>query len=180
MEGVSARLSQLETKSRQIDNSVYELKLSVGNNHGVTDGKLRQLENILREVQDGVQVIRDKQEIMDAQLQLMKSQAPKFEQQAEAHNTTHTDSSHPTASAPLHSHQQFSPVALTQPSSTLAPPNFPPPFPQQNLPYQVQLQNLFPQNPIPSHPQPEAYYPPAGQAPENLSQQYQQPAAQQH
>ncbi|KAF3630512.1 putative zinc finger CCCH domain-containing protein 41-like [Capsicum annuum] len=160
MEGVSAHLSQLETKSRQIDNSVDKLKLSVGNNHGVTDGKLRQLENILRE--------------------LMKSQAPKFEQQTEAHNTTHTDSSHPIASAPLHSHQQFPPVALIQPSSTLSPPNFPPPLPQQNLPYQVQLQNQFPQNPIPSHPQPEAYYPPAGQAPENLSQQYQLPAAQQH
>lgn len=176
MEGVSARLSQLETRSRQIDNSVDELKLSVGNNHGVTDGKLRQLENILREVQDGVQVIRDKQEIMDAQLQLMKSQAPKIEQQAETHSTTHTDSSQPTASAPLHSHQQFPPVALTQPPSALAPP----PLPQQNLPYQVQLQNQFPQNPIPSHPQPEAYYPPAGQAPENLSQQYQPPTAQQH
>ncbi|PHT57118.1 hypothetical protein CQW23_05604 [Capsicum baccatum] len=140
IEGVSAHLSQLETKSGQIDNSVDELKLSVGNNHGVTDGKLRQLENILREVQDGVQVIRDKQEIMDDQLQLMKSQTPKFEQQTEAHNTTHTDSSHPIASAPLHSHQQFPPVALTQPSSTLAPPNFPPPLPQQNLPYQPAAQ----------------------------------------
>uniref|UniRef100_M1AY30 DNA binding protein n=1 Tax=Solanum tuberosum TaxID=4113 RepID=M1AY30_SOLTU len=50
VEGVSARLSQLETRNRQIDNSVDELKLSVGNSHGVTDGKLRQLENILREV----------------------------------------------------------------------------------------------------------------------------------
>lgn len=50
VEGVSARLSQLETRNRQIDNSIDELKLSVGNNHGVTDGKLRQLENILREV----------------------------------------------------------------------------------------------------------------------------------
>ncbi|CAN4079208.1 unnamed protein product [Withania somnifera] len=180
MEGVSARLSQLETRSRQIDNSVDELKLSVGNNHGITDGKLRQMENILREVQDGVQVIKDKQEIMDAQLQLMKSQAPKIEQQAETHSTSHTDSSLPTASAPLHSHQQFPPVPLTQPPSTQAPPNFPQPPPQQNLTYQVQLQNQFSQNPTPSHPQPEAYYPPAGQAPENLSQQYQPAAAQQH
>lgn len=175
MEGVSARLSQLETRNRQIDNSVDELKLSIGNNHGVSDGKLRQLENILREVQDGVQVIRDKQEIMDAQLQLMKSQA-KIEQQSETHSTTHMDSSQPTVSAPLHSHQQFPPVALTQPPSTLAPP----PPPQQNLPYQVQLQNQFPQNPIPSHPQPEAYYPSAGQAPENISHQYQPTVAQQH
>ncbi|KAK4367436.1 hypothetical protein RND71_011228 [Anisodus tanguticus] len=179
MEGVSARLSQLETRSRQIDNSVDELRLSVGNNHGVTDGKLRQLENILTQVQDGVQVIKDKQEIMDAQLQLMKSQAPKVEQQAETHNTTHVDSAQPTASAPIQSHQQFPPVVLTQPPSTVPPPNAPPP-PQQNPPYQVQLQNQYPQNPIPSHPQSEAYFPPAGQAPENLSQQYQPPAPQQH
>ncbi|XP_059294182.1 uncharacterized protein LOC132047231 isoform X1 [Lycium ferocissimum] len=180
MEGVSARLSQLETRSRQIDNSVDELRLSVGNNHGVTDGKLRQLENILTQVQDGVQVIKDKQDIMDAQLKLMKSQAPKVEQQAETHNITHVDSAQPTASAPLQSHQNFTPVALTQPPSTVPPPNAPPPPPQQNLPYQVQPQNQYPQNPIPSHPQSEAYYPPAGQAPENISQLYQQPAPQQH
>lgn len=51
LDGVSARISQLETRTRQIENSVDDLKLSVGNNFGGTDGKLRQLENILREVQ---------------------------------------------------------------------------------------------------------------------------------
>jgi len=50
LEGVSARLSQLETRTHHLENSVDDLKVSVGNNHGSTDGKLRQLENILREV----------------------------------------------------------------------------------------------------------------------------------
>lgn len=50
IESVSVRLSQLETRSRQIESFVEELKLSVDNNHGNTDGKLRLVENILREV----------------------------------------------------------------------------------------------------------------------------------
>jgi hypothetical protein len=50
LEGVSARLTQLESRTRSLENSVDDLKVSVGNNHGSTDGKMRQLENILREV----------------------------------------------------------------------------------------------------------------------------------
>lgn len=50
MEGVSARLTQLESRTHRLENSVDDLKVSVGNNHGSTDGKLRQLENILQEV----------------------------------------------------------------------------------------------------------------------------------
>lgn len=50
LEGVSARLTQLETRTHHLENSVDDLKVSVGNNHGSTDGKLRQLANILGEV----------------------------------------------------------------------------------------------------------------------------------
>lgn len=50
LEGVSARISQLESRSRNLENSVDDLRTSVGNNHGNTDGKLRQIENIIREV----------------------------------------------------------------------------------------------------------------------------------
>lgn len=50
LEGVSARLTQLESRTRNLENSVDDLKVSVGNNHGSTDGKMRQLDNILREV----------------------------------------------------------------------------------------------------------------------------------
>ncbi|KAG5039240.1 hypothetical protein JHK82_011400 [Glycine max] len=48
--GASARLTQLETRTHHLENSVENLKVSVGNNHGSTDGKLRQLANILGEV----------------------------------------------------------------------------------------------------------------------------------
>lgn len=50
VEGVSARLSQLETRTRQLENSVEDLKVSFEYNQGKTDGKLRELENLLREV----------------------------------------------------------------------------------------------------------------------------------
>ena len=50
LEGVSARLTQLETRTRNLENSVDDLKVSVENNHGSTDGKMKQMENIMREV----------------------------------------------------------------------------------------------------------------------------------
>lgn len=50
LEGVSARLTQLESRTRNLENSVDGLKVSVENNHGSTDGRMRQLDNILREV----------------------------------------------------------------------------------------------------------------------------------
>lgn len=50
MDGLSARLSQLETRTRNLENSMDDLKLSLGNNHENTDGKIRHVNNILREV----------------------------------------------------------------------------------------------------------------------------------
>lgn len=50
MEGVSARLTQLETRTHHLENLLDDLKVSVDNSHGTTDGKMRQFENILVEV----------------------------------------------------------------------------------------------------------------------------------
>lgn len=50
LEGVSARLSQLEIRTHHMESSMDDLKLVIGNYTGATDGKLRQFENILREV----------------------------------------------------------------------------------------------------------------------------------
>ena len=50
LEGVLARLTQLETRTHHLESSIDALKVSVGNNHGITDEKLRLLENILSEV----------------------------------------------------------------------------------------------------------------------------------
>ncbi|KAK9271959.1 hypothetical protein L1049_002326 [Liquidambar formosana] len=183
LEGVSARLSQLESRTRHLENSVDDLKVSVGNNSGSTDGKMRQLENILIEVQTGVQVLRDKQEMVEAQLQLAKLQVPKVDLQSETQNSGHIDSVQQAASAPQQSHQQFPPappIALQPSLLPLAPPNAPPPPPpQQNLPPQVQLPNQFPQNQIPSIAQREPYFQPPIQTQEAPNQQYQLPPTQQ-
>nr|XP_009595505.1 uncharacterized protein LOC104091790 isoform X2 [Nicotiana tomentosiformis] len=58
IESVSARLSQIETRSHQIEASLDDLKLSVDTNHGSTDGKLRLVENIFREVWENIGTIQ--------------------------------------------------------------------------------------------------------------------------
>lgn len=50
LEGICGRLTKLEHKTHHLESSVRELKISVGNSHGETDGRMRSLENILREV----------------------------------------------------------------------------------------------------------------------------------
>ncbi|GFY87219.1 basic salivary proline-rich-like protein [Actinidia rufa] len=174
LEGLSARISQLESRARHLENSMDDLKVSVGNNHGSTDGKLRQLENVLREVQAGVQVIRDKQEILDGQLHLAKLQISKVERQPETQNSVQSDSLHHTASAPQQSHMQLPPPTIIQPPPTLSLPNAPPPAPQQILLSTPQLPNQFPTSQAPSVPQREPYFPaPPSQTQEPTNQQYQ-------
>ena len=50
LEGVSSRLSQMESRTHQLETSVDDLKVTIGNYNGSTDGKLRHVENMLREV----------------------------------------------------------------------------------------------------------------------------------
>ncbi|KAJ7974612.1 proline-rich protein 2 [Quillaja saponaria] len=178
LEGVSARLTQMESRTRHLENSVDDLKVSVGTNHGSTDGKMRQLENILREVQEGVHIIKDKQEIMEAQLKLAKLQVSKVDQQSETPNTMHMDPAQQAASAPQQFQQQLPPpVNLPQSLPAVLPPQPPSQHPpQQGVPPSVQ----FPQNQIPSVVfQREPYYLPHVQSQETPNQQYQLPPSQQ-
>ncbi|CAI9763189.1 unnamed protein product [Fraxinus pennsylvanica] len=176
LDGVTARLLQLETKTRNLESLMDDLKFSVGDNHRSTDGKLRQMENIVREVQTGVHVIMDKQEIVEAQLQMGKLLVSKVGQQVETDNTSCAVPMQTGILTSQNSHQQFSTVPSVQPPSILALPNAPPLLiPQQDGQPQVQLPNQFPQNQAPSIAQRESYFPPPGQTPENLSQQYQVP-----
>uniref|UniRef100_A0A6N2MJ82 DUF1421 domain-containing protein n=1 Tax=Salix viminalis TaxID=40686 RepID=A0A6N2MJ82_SALVM len=164
LEGVSARLTQLESRTRHLENSVDDLKLSVGNNHESTQGNMIHLHNILREVQTGVQVLKDKQEMLESQLQLTKLQVSKADQQKlETQFTGQMDALQQGASAPQ-SHQ------LPPPSF---PPSVPPPIPQQNLSPPALLSNQFPQNQIPPVPQKDPYYSPPGQPQEPPKPQYQ-------
>lgn len=171
LEGVSARLSQLESRTHHIENSIDDLKVSVGNNHGSTDGKMRQLENILRDVQSGVQVLKDKQEMVEAQLQLYKLQVHKPDHQTEPQNTEMVQQSAASGSQqPYH----------TPPPVPTQMPSLPPPLPPQSLPPPPpQLPTQFPHNPISSAPQREPYFPQPGQTQETTPQQYQIPPTQQ-
>ncbi|KAH9316113.1 hypothetical protein KI387_024740, partial [Taxus chinensis] len=49
LEGISGRLTQLESKAQHLEGSVEELKMSVSKSHGEADGRMRMLENLLRE-----------------------------------------------------------------------------------------------------------------------------------
>uniref|UniRef100_A0A6N2MHV8 DUF1421 domain-containing protein n=1 Tax=Salix viminalis TaxID=40686 RepID=A0A6N2MHV8_SALVM len=88
VEFLSTRVSQLESKTHQIEDVVDDIKESLELNQGITDGKLREIKNILVEVQGGVQDLSDKQEIAEAQLQLAKLQMSKNNQQVEKQNVT--------------------------------------------------------------------------------------------
>ncbi|KAF6157437.1 hypothetical protein GIB67_004375 [Kingdonia uniflora] len=167
LEGVSARLVQMESRTRNLESLVGDLKVSVENSHGSTNGKLRQLENILREVHTGVQVLRDKQEIVEAHLHLAKLQSSQDDQQPERqNNTVHSDSAQQVAFALQQSHQSLQP----HPVSILSPPNAPPPTPPQQNPQPAQFPAQIPQNQIPI---PQPYFQPPGQLPEVPHQQYQ-------
>ncbi|KAM2682804.1 hypothetical protein EV1_044505 [Malus domestica] len=182
LEGVSARLTQLESRTRNLENSVDDLKISVGNNHGNTDGTMRQLEGILRDVQTGVKDMKDKQEIVEAQLNLARIQMsnPKIDPQPEPQNAGHVDSGQTPASAPQHSHQQIHPPVNLPPSiPAVSHPNAPSQPMPQSVPHTVQHPNQFSQNQIPTVPQRDPYFPAPGQTQEAPNQQYQLPPGQQ-
>ncbi|KAM3197258.1 hypothetical protein ACQJBY_072747 [Aegilops geniculata] len=172
LEGVSSKLSQLEGRTHHLESSVDEFKLTIGNYNGSTDGKLRQLENMLREVQAGVQIMRDKQEIVETQLHLAKLQIPKTETQSSENNGVgQADSRHLSVALqqagvpPQHQPQTF--PALPAPN---APP--PPPTLQSQPPAQFIGHSSAPS--VPALPQ-EPYYTPSAQTTEAIHQQYQAP-----
>ena len=50
VEGISSRVSQLESRTRKVEHALDELRSSIGSVYGATDGKLRQLDHDLSEV----------------------------------------------------------------------------------------------------------------------------------
>lgn len=133
------------------------------------------------QVQTGVQVLKDKQDVVEAQLQLAKLQVSKVDQQSETQTSVITDPVQHAASAPQQSQQQL-PTPINPPQSIPAVPhpNAPPqPLPQQGLPPPVQAPNQFPQNQIASVPQREPYFQTPSQSHETPNQQYQLPLSQQ-
>ncbi|EEF37675.1 DNA binding protein, putative [Ricinus communis] len=173
LEGVSARLTQLEIRSRCLENSVDELKVSIGNNHGNTDGKIEQVEKVLLKLQAGFEVLKDKHEIFEAQLKLAGLQVFKADhQQSVIQNSGHMDTMQQAASAPPQSHRHLPPVTFPQSIPPVpVPPSAvpPPPIAQQSFP----LPNQFPQSQITPIPQKEPYYSSLGPIQETQNPQYQ-------
>ncbi|XP_010037529.2 vegetative cell wall protein gp1 [Eucalyptus grandis] len=115
VEGVSARLSQLETRTRRLENAVDDMKESLEYNHGKTDGKLRELENLLREVQSCTRDLRDKEDIAQAQLQILKLQIRKNEAREEKKgNSTRTNSGQQKAAPKTQQSAESLPVPVVR------------------------------------------------------------------
>nr|GMC70454.1 mediator of RNA polymerase II transcription subunit 15-like [Ipomoea batatas]GMC72800.1 mediator of RNA polymerase II transcription subunit 15-like [Ipomoea batatas] len=72
LEGISSRLSQLELYCYNLDKSIGEVQSDMIRDHGAADSKLNSLEKNLQEVHRSVQILRDKQELAEAQKELAK------------------------------------------------------------------------------------------------------------
>ncbi|GAB2229781.1 hypothetical protein Drorol1_Dr00014036 [Drosera rotundifolia] len=175
---LSNRVSQLENRMGQLENTLDDLKVIVGNGQGSTDGKLRHLENILREVQSGVQNLKGKQEVMDAQILLAKLEMSKEIQAPENRsNTQHVDLISRATSASQQLSPQF-PVALEPALPVLPPPNAPLPPPQLTVHAPVPMPAQFPQGQTPPLLQRDQYFPHPSQTNEKPHQQFQFPPSQ--
>ncbi|KAI4375340.1 hypothetical protein MLD38_013223 [Melastoma candidum] len=151
LEGVSARLTQLETRARNLENSVDDLKVSVGNNHESPDGKTRYLENILKEVQTGVQAIKDKQEILETQLQMAKVYVSPAAPPTDAVKPAEAwQLSPPLPSQPPPQSMPVPSIPNTPPTPSVPQPNLTPPLPQ--------VQSQFPTQQVPLAPQRDPYF----------------------
>ncbi|KAG9449794.1 hypothetical protein H6P81_009759 [Aristolochia fimbriata] len=181
LDGLSARVSQIETRTHHFESSIDDLKVSIRDHHGSTDGRLRQLENILREVQAGVQVLRDKQEIAEAQIQLGKLQSSKpVGQSRETPNTMQADG---VQQSPQSVQPPPPPPPPVHQLTSLPPPNMPPPPPSQqssvsppvSLPNQLTHSQMPPAPSLPRDP----YLQSLGQQLENAKALHQMPPQQQ-
>ncbi|OVA07771.1 Protein of unknown function DUF1421 [Macleaya cordata] len=72
LEGISARLQQLELYCYNLEKSIEEMRSDLTRENIEADSKLRSLEKHLQEVHRSVQILRDKQELAETQKELAK------------------------------------------------------------------------------------------------------------
>ncbi|KAK9152751.1 hypothetical protein Sjap_000231 [Stephania japonica] len=157
LEGISARLSQLELYYFNLERSINEMKSDLFRENGEADAKLRSLEKHLQEVHRSVQILRDKQELADHQKELAKLQliqkdtsANSSEKKEEGALSSGSDPKRHDSPPPLHNHQ----LALALPhqvSPAVALPTRPV-EPQAALPSKSLPQSVHAQTP------PHSYY----------------------
>ncbi|XP_071738979.1 uncharacterized protein [Rutidosis leptorrhynchoides] len=162
LEGINARLIRLEDKSRQLENSVDDLKEALMNNQESTDGKFRHIHIAIKEVHAGVDVVKDKHELLEAHLRLSRLQLSNVGQQLESPNFGHmntmpqgtTSTTSATSYGSGHLFHELNPFAenvtpISQHGSCYQPSSQqfqqPPPSPhQQPLPLQYQQSHPVP------------------------------------
>ncbi|XAR55505.1 Non-specific serine/threonine protein kinase [Bertholletia excelsa] len=86
LEGISSRLSQLELYCYNLDKSIGEMRSDLVRDHGEADLKLKSLDKHIQEVHRSVQILRDKQELADAQQELAKLQLAQKESSSASHS----------------------------------------------------------------------------------------------
>lgn len=96
LEGMSGRLAQLELVNQRLERSVEDMRADVAHNHSEADERFRFLDNHIREVHRAVQILRDKQEIAEAQTELVKLQLARKESSNNLHGSE--DKSHASSS----------------------------------------------------------------------------------
>ncbi|PSS14461.1 Actin cytoskeleton-regulatory complex protein like [Actinidia chinensis var. chinensis] len=153
LEGLSSRLSQLELYCYNLDKSIGEMRSDLGRDHGEADLKLKSLDKHLQEVHRSVQILRDKQELADAQKELAKLQLAQKESSYTGHSQQEERAS-PPASDPKKS--DITPDMDGQ-QLALALPHQVTPQPSVPARHMEQQQPVAPPPP-PSVAQPQAYY----------------------
>ncbi|KAK9284384.1 hypothetical protein L1049_023555 [Liquidambar formosana] len=98
LEGLSSRLSQLELYCYNLDKSIGEMRSDLIRDHGEADSKLKSLEKHLQEVHRSVQILRDKQELAEAQKELAKLQLAQKESSTGSHSQHNEERAAPPAS----------------------------------------------------------------------------------
>lgn len=86
VEVASASVTQLESRTNRLENSMDDLKVYVEFNHGRTSRNLMELESILKKVHTDVKFLLDKQDIAETELQLLKLQRYRTKPEPETQN----------------------------------------------------------------------------------------------
>ncbi|GLT86899.1 hypothetical protein SLE2022_050090 [Rubroshorea leprosula] len=100
LEGISSRLSQLELYCYNLDKSIGEMRSDLIRDHEEADSKLKFIEKHLQEVHRSVQILRDKQELADAQKELAKLQLAQKESSSCSRSQANEGRASPPASDP--------------------------------------------------------------------------------
>ncbi|XP_045800714.1 mediator of RNA polymerase II transcription subunit 15-like [Trifolium pratense] len=96
LEGISSRLSQLELYCYNLDKSIGEMRSELTSDHEEADLKLKSLDKHMQEVHRSLQILRDKQELVETQKELAVLQLAR----KGSHSSIHSQSNEEKFSSP--------------------------------------------------------------------------------